>query len=64
VIVLGLANLLADGLAMGAGNYLGMRSEQEYQHSVAGVARSTSSFGTYSRSGAAASAAPRCATAR
>jgi VIT1/CCC1 family predicted Fe2+/Mn2+ transporter len=34
IIVLGLANLLADGIAMGAGNYLGMRSEQEYQKSL------------------------------
>jgi len=33
-IILGLANLLADGFAMGAGNYLGMRSEQDYQNSV------------------------------
>ena len=33
-IVLGLANLLADGFAMGAGNYLGMRSEQDYQNSI------------------------------
>lgn len=30
-IILGLANLLADGFAMGAGNYLGTRSEQEAQ---------------------------------
>jgi VIT1/CCC1 family predicted Fe2+/Mn2+ transporter len=37
-IILGLANLLADGFAMGAGNYLGMRSEQDYQTSV-GVVR-------------------------
>jgi VIT1/CCC1 family predicted Fe2+/Mn2+ transporter len=36
-IVLGLANLLADGFAMGAGNYLGMRSEQDYQASVGKV---------------------------
>jgi len=36
-VILGLANLLADGLAMGAGNYLGMRSEQDYQRSVSGV---------------------------
>lgn len=28
-VVLGVANLLADGFAMGAGNYLGMRSEQD-----------------------------------
>ncbi len=37
-IILGLANLLADGFAMGAGNYLGMRSEQDYQASQ-GVVR-------------------------
>ena len=36
IIILGLANLLADGISMGAGNYLGMRSEQEYQKSVNG----------------------------
>ncbi len=36
-IILGVANLLADGFAMGAGNYLGMRSEQDYQRSVNGV---------------------------
>jgi len=34
VIILGVANLIADGFAMGAGNYLGMRSEQEYQRST------------------------------
>ncbi len=39
IIILGLANLLADGIAMGAGNYLGMRSEQEYQSSVKGFVR-------------------------
>lgn len=33
-IILGLANLLADGFAMGAGNYLGMLSEQDYQRST------------------------------
>jgi VIT1/CCC1 family predicted Fe2+/Mn2+ transporter len=38
-IILGIANLLADGFAMGAGNYLGMRSEQDYQASVQGVLR-------------------------
>lgn len=32
-IILGIANLLADGFAMGAGNYLGARSEQQLQHS-------------------------------
>lgn len=32
-IILGVANLLADGFAMGAGNYLGARSEQQVQRS-------------------------------
>jgi VIT1/CCC1 family predicted Fe2+/Mn2+ transporter len=40
-IVLGLANLLADGFAMGAGNYLGMRSEQDYQASLGQVREGT-----------------------
>lgn len=31
VIILGFANLLADGLSMGIGNYLGQKSESEYQ---------------------------------
>lgn len=31
VIILGFANLLADGLSMGLGNYLGQKSEIEYQ---------------------------------
>lgn len=31
VVILGLANLLADGLSMGLGNYLGQRSERDYQ---------------------------------
>lgn len=35
-IILGIANLLADGFAMGAGNYLGMRSEQEFQQRTTG----------------------------
>jgi len=35
-IILGIANLLADGFAMAAGNYLGTRSEQEYQLSIHG----------------------------
>jgi VIT1/CCC1 family predicted Fe2+/Mn2+ transporter len=39
IVILGLANLLADGIAMGAGNYLGMRSEQEYQKSLTGIVR-------------------------
>lgn len=30
VLVLGFANLLADGLSMGVGNYLGKKSEREY----------------------------------
>ncbi|MDX1612427.1 MAG: VIT1/CCC1 transporter family protein [Candidatus Thermoplasmatota archaeon] len=30
-LVLGLANLLADGVSMGAGNYLGLKSELEQQ---------------------------------
>jgi len=38
-IILGLANLLADGFAMGAGNYLAMRSEQDYQNSIGAPAR-------------------------
>ena len=35
-INMGVANLLADGLAMGAGSYLGARSEQDYQNNVNG----------------------------
>lgn len=31
VIILGFANLLADGLSMGVGNYLGTKSERDYQ---------------------------------
>ena len=31
IIVLGLANLLGDGISMGLGNYLGKKSEREYQ---------------------------------
>ncbi len=31
VIIFGFANLLADGLSMGVGNYLGTKSEQDYQ---------------------------------
>jgi VIT1/CCC1 family predicted Fe2+/Mn2+ transporter len=38
-VILGVANLMADGIAMGAGNYLGMRSEQDYQRSVQGMVR-------------------------
>jgi VIT1/CCC1 family predicted Fe2+/Mn2+ transporter len=38
-IILGLANLVADGLSMGASNYLGMKSELEQaNHSVAAEA--------------------------
>lgn len=37
-IILGVANLLADGFAMGAGNYLAARSEQQLQRSQ-GVVR-------------------------
>lgn len=40
-IILGFANLLADGFAMGAGNYLGNRSQQEYADNVAGGSRET-----------------------
>jgi VIT1/CCC1 family predicted Fe2+/Mn2+ transporter len=39
IVILGVANLLADGIAMGAGNYLGMRSEQEYHMNTTGAAR-------------------------
>lgn len=31
IIILGLANLIADGISMGAGNYLGSKSEIDYQ---------------------------------
>lgn len=31
ILILGLANLFGDGLAMGCGNYLGNKSEREYQ---------------------------------
>ncbi len=35
ILVLGLANLLADGFAMGIGNYLSIKSEKErYQHQL------------------------------
>lgn len=36
-IILGFANLLADGFSMAAGSYLGNRSEQEYQVLVNGA---------------------------
>lgn len=39
IIIMGLANLLGDGIAMGAGNYLGMRSEQEVQRNTNGFVR-------------------------
>jgi len=32
IIILGVANLVADGLSMGIGNYLGKKSEKEYAH--------------------------------
>jgi vacuolar iron transporter family protein len=35
VLVLGLANLLADGLSMGAGNYLSIRSQESVRKSLA-----------------------------
>lgn len=38
-VILGVANLLADGFAMGAGNYLGTRSEQDYERSQGQPAR-------------------------
>ena len=31
VLILGFANLVADGIAMALGNYLGTKSENEYQ---------------------------------
>jgi VIT1/CCC1 family predicted Fe2+/Mn2+ transporter len=34
VLVLGVANLLADGVSMGAGSYLSKRSEEEYRSSL------------------------------
>jgi len=40
-IILGFANLLADGFAMGAGNYLGNRSQQDYADNVGGENRET-----------------------
>lgn len=32
ILILGVANLLADGLSMAAGAYLSLKSEQEYYH--------------------------------
>lgn len=33
VVILGLANLLADGFSMGVGNYLGIKSDHDFQNS-------------------------------
>src|SRR3989304_6689533 len=33
VVILGFANLFADGFSMSAGNYLGVKSETEYEQS-------------------------------
>ncbi len=41
IIILGVANLLADGFAMGAGSYLGEKSEQDYLESVHGKRTAT-----------------------
>ena len=40
-IILGFANLLADGIAMGAGNYLSARSQQEYERNSTGTSDET-----------------------
>jgi VIT1/CCC1 family predicted Fe2+/Mn2+ transporter len=40
-IILGCANLLADGFAMGAGNYLSARSQQEYERAATGGTNET-----------------------
>ena len=34
VVILGLANMLADGLAMALGNYLGTKSRADFGHGV------------------------------
>ncbi len=34
VVILGLANLFADGISMGMGNYLSLRSEQDHYHQI------------------------------
>ena len=34
VLILGVANLLADGFAMASGNYLAVKSEEEYEEAV------------------------------
>ncbi|QQS39142.1 VIT1/CCC1 transporter family protein [Candidatus Woesebacteria bacterium] len=31
ILIMGIANLLADGISMGAGNYLGVKSEKQYR---------------------------------
>lgn len=40
VLILGLANLLADGISMGAGNYLRKKSEIQYETAEGGDAKS------------------------
>lgn len=44
VIILGFANLFADGFSMAAGNYLSMRAEGELEAKRGGVAESSSSI--------------------
>ena len=39
VVILGIANLLADGFSMAAGNYLSSRSEQERERRLEAVER-------------------------
>jgi len=34
VLILGVANLVADGISMGASNYLGIRSERQARHAI------------------------------
>jgi len=41
VLILGVANLVADGVSMGASNYLGIRSEQHAKHAEALAAGET-----------------------
>ena len=43
VVVLGVANLLADGFSMGASNYLGARAERQEHGSASGAWRSGTS---------------------
>jgi len=38
VLILGVANLVADGISMGASNYLGILSEEHADHAAAGAA--------------------------